>query len=226
MFTTHFPDCQRRTVWELVAMNVSRRRRVLVFLFSFLTDLKILAWPFAFCTVQSHESLICGSKEKHRTVYSLFLHQFSVCVSLLIPVYRPLQFRERASSALLWASVYSLAPLWALCRRGPRVLCSFWCFQLGDFCNCTHLILKCEKKLLNLGVDLYINYTDLSCSSVVLIADCCNIQICDIRMWRAYFNLRNSWTFLDIHLDVVMQVKHNVWSLLLSLLPIKPCLLV
>lgn len=82
------------------------------------------------------------------------------------------------------------------------------------------------KKLLNFGVDLYINYTDLSCSSVVLIADCCNIQICDIRMWRAYFNLRNSLTFLDIHLDVVMQVKHNVWSLLLSLLPIKPCLLV
>ena len=45
-----------------------------MFLFSYLIDLKILAQPFTFCTVQSHESLICGSKEKHGTKYSFSLH--------------------------------------------------------------------------------------------------------------------------------------------------------
>lgn len=111
IFTAHSPDCQRLTVWELMAMNISRRRRVLVFLLSFLIDLKILSWPFAFCTVQSHESLIRGSKEKHRTVYSLSCHQFPACVSILGPMCRPFQFRDGISSALLLAPVYSLAPL-------------------------------------------------------------------------------------------------------------------
>lgn len=103
MFTAQSPDCQRLTVWELRAMNISRRKRVLVFLFSFLIDLKILAWPFAFCPVQSHESLIRGSKEKHRTVYSLSLHQFPAHVFILGPMCRPFQFRDEASPALLSA---------------------------------------------------------------------------------------------------------------------------
>lgn len=55
---------------------------------------------------------------------------------------------------------------------------SYW---LTFATNCIHLFLKGEKEL-NLGVDFYINYTDPSCSSVVLIADSCNTQICDIRM--------------------------------------------
>lgn len=110
MLTTHSPDCQRHSAWELVVMNISRRRRVLVFLFSYLIDLKILAQPFTFCTVQSHESLICGSKEKHGTKYSFSLHQFPAHVSILGPMYRPL-VKDRVSSALLPARVYSLTPL-------------------------------------------------------------------------------------------------------------------
>lgn len=98
-----------------------RRKRVLVFLFSFLIDLKILAWSFAFCTVQSHESLIRGSKEKHRAVYSLSLYQFPACVSILGPMYRPFQFRDGASSAPLSAPVNSLALPRSLCVGGPHV---------------------------------------------------------------------------------------------------------
>ena len=123
MFAPHFPDCQRRTVWELGAVNIRRRRRVLVFLFSFLIDLKILAWPFAFCTVQSHESLICDSKEKHRTLYSLSHHQFPACVSMLGPMYRPFQFRDRASTALFRARCVQPGSL--VSRKGPHVICSF-----------------------------------------------------------------------------------------------------
>lgn len=89
MFTTHSPDCQKLTVWELIAMNISGRKRILMLLFSFLIDFEILAWPFAFCIVQSHESLTRGSKEKHRTVYSLSLHQFPARVSIQGPVYTP-----------------------------------------------------------------------------------------------------------------------------------------
>lgn len=81
-----------------------------MFLFSYLIDLKILAQPFTFCTVQSHESLICGSKEKHGTKYSFSLHQFPAHVSILAPMYRPL-VKDRVSSALLPARVYSLTPL-------------------------------------------------------------------------------------------------------------------
>ena len=135
MLTTHSPDCQRHTAWELVVINISRRRRVLVFLFSYLINLKILAQPFAFCTVQSHESLICSSKEKHGTKYSLSLHQFPARVSILGPTYRPFQFKDRVSSALLQAPMYSLTPLWALRSGVLHVLCSCWCFLLADFCN-------------------------------------------------------------------------------------------
>lgn len=86
-----------------------------MFLFSFLIDLKILAWLFAFCPVQSHESLIRDfSKEKHRTVYSVSLHQFPAYISVLGPRNRPSQFRDGASSALLSAPCVQpleLAPL-------------------------------------------------------------------------------------------------------------------
>lgn len=52
------------------------------------------------------------------------------------------------------------------------MICSLGCFLLGKgrgsfATNCIHLFLKGEKKVLNLGVDLDINYVDLS---VVLIA--------------------------------------------------------
>lgn len=52
------------------------------------------------------------------------------------------------------------------------MICSLGCFLLGEgrgsfATNCIHLFLKGEKKVLNLGVDLDINYVDLS---VVLIA--------------------------------------------------------
>ncbi|KAI4547425.1 hypothetical protein MG293_003980 [Ovis ammon polii] len=54
--------------------------------------------PFAFCTVQSHESQICGSKEKHGTKYSFSLHQFPARVSILGPKYRPFQLKDRVSN--------------------------------------------------------------------------------------------------------------------------------
>lgn len=115
MFTAPSPDYPRHNL-GLITMNIRRRRRVLVFLFSFLIDLKILAWPFAFGTIQSHESLMCVLL--HRTMYSFSLHQFPARVSVLGPMYRPFRFRDGASSALLSAQCYSLAAMSTL-QEGP-----------------------------------------------------------------------------------------------------------
>lgn len=115
MFTAHSPSYRRHNL-GLITMNIRRKKRVLMFLFSFLIDLKILAWPFAFGTIQSHESLMCVLL--HRTMHSFSLHQFPACVSVLGPMYRPFEFRDRASPALLSAQCYSLAAMSTL-QEGP-----------------------------------------------------------------------------------------------------------
>lgn len=78
-FTVHSPDCQKLTVWELIAMNISRRKRVLVFLFSFLIDFEILAWPFALS--HSPESWILDTWLKREAQDSVF--PFSPPISCL-----------------------------------------------------------------------------------------------------------------------------------------------
>lgn len=112
-------------------MNISGRKRILRLLFAFLIDFEILAWPFAFCIVQSHESLIRGSKEKHRTVYSLSLHQFPARASIQGPGYRPSSSEmERALLARCLPPVYCPAPPRAV--RGATRDAKLWGFPLGD----------------------------------------------------------------------------------------------